>query len=182
MIGIGFRIALLCALASSGLAYAGDDGPGAGSASQAATPTRTVATLSAKGAQDMADAVIELALAREQSVSVAVVDAGGNLLFFKRMDGASLGTIQAAIGKAVSALRLQAPTQVFGDMAGKNIGLALGFVSSDFTILGGGQPIRIDGVVVGGIAVSGGAGGEDDLYNNAGLEAVGATPMPSSGP
>ena len=96
------------------------------------------------------------------------------MLYFKRMDGAGLGTIPAAIGKAKSVLQLQAPTQVFSNMASSNLGLALGFLSTDFTILGGGQPIRINGVVVGGIAVSGGAGGEDDLYNSAGLAAVGA--------
>lgn len=122
----------------------------------------------------MADAVIRLAESRKQSVTMAIVDVGGNLLYFKRMDGAGLGTINAAIGKAKSALSLQAPTQVFSDMAKENLGLALGFLSTDLMILGGGQPIRINGVVVGGIAVSGGAGGEDDLYNNAGLKTVGA--------
>ena len=166
-------VALFAAFAL-GAANADEDGPGAGSAKQSTSPTMLVPTLTAKGADDMARAVVNLAIEREQSVTVAIVDSGGNLLLFKRMDGASLGTIQAAIGKAVSALRLQAPTQVFSDMASKNIGLALGFVSSDFTVLGGGQPIRIDGVVVGAIAVSGGAGGEDDLYNNAGLKVVGA--------
>lgn len=126
----------------------------------------------------MADAITALARKRDQSVTIAIVDAGGNLLFFQRMDGAGLGTIRAALGKARSALELQAPTQVFSNMADRNLGLALGFLSSDFTILGGGQPIRINGVVVGGLAVSGGAGGEDDLYNNAGLAAIGADMLP----
>ena len=150
------------------------EGPKSGSAVQATTPTIMIPTLSAKGAQDMADAIVKLAESKKQSVTIAIVDAGGNLLYFKRMDGAGLGTINVAIGKAKSALSLQAPTQVFSDMASKDLGLALGFLSTEFTILGGGQPIRIKDVVVGGIAVSGGAGGEDDLYNNAGLGAIGA--------
>lgn len=162
-----------CAIAQ-GAAFAQDDGPRSGSAVQAATLIVDQPTLSALGAQTMVDAVIALALERQQSVTVAVVDAGGNLLYFRRMDGAGTGTIGAAIGKARSAAALQAPTQVFSDMARVNPGLALGFVSVDQVILGGGQPIRINGVVVGGIAVSGGAGGEDDLYNDAGLRAVGA--------
>lgn len=169
-----FAVATTTALFALSPASASDNGPNSGSAMQATTVSRMIPTLSAKGAQDMVDAVIALAESKNQSVTVAVVDAGGALLHFKRMDGAGLGTIKAAIGKASSALELQAPTQVFSDMAQRDIGLALGFVSSDFNILGGGQPIRIDGIVIGGIAVSGGAGGEDDLYNNAALQAVGA--------
>jgi glc operon protein GlcG len=149
-------------------------GPRGGSTEQATTVTRMIPTLSAKGAQDIVDAVTALAKKRNQNVTIAIVDASGELLHFQRMDGVGLGTINAAIGKARSALQLQAPTQVFSDMAKHDLGLALGFLSSDFTILGGGQPIRINGIVVGGVAVSGGAGGEDDLYNNAGLAAVGA--------
>lgn len=156
-------------------ATAQQNGPGAGNSKQFDTVTRQISTLSAMGSQTMGDAVIALAVARKQTVTVAIVDAGGNLLYFRRMDGAGTGTIPAAIGKAKSALALEAPTQTFSDMASRNLGLALGFLSSDFTILGGGQPIRINGMVVGGIAVSGGAGGEDDLYNNAGLAAIGAT-------
>ena len=149
-----------------------DEGPKGGSPEQALTQTIVQSTLSAKGAQDIADAIVKFALDRKQSVTLAIVDAGGNLLLFKRMDGAGLGTISAAIKKAESALKLQAPTQVFANMADSNLGLALGFLSIDMSVLGGGMPIVVDGVVVGGLAVSGGSGGEDDLYNQAGLAAL----------
>lgn len=163
-------LTMLCA----GTLLAQSDGPRSGSATQATGFTHAQPTLSALGARTMAEAVVALAVSRRQTVTVAVVDAGGNLLHFHRMDGAGTGTIQAALGKARSAAALQAPTQVFSDMARTNPGLALGFVSVDQVILGGGQPVRIGGVVVGGVAVSGGAAGEDDLYNEAALRAVGA--------
>lgn len=154
--------------------YGQDKGPKGGSPIQSGKQTITVQSLSARGAQDMADAMVKHAILRQQTITIAIVDAGGNLLYFKRMDGAGLGTINAAIGKAKAALSLQAPTQVFSDLAKQDLGLAVGFLSTDLMILGGGQPIRIADVVVGGVAVSGGAGGEDDLYNNVGLKAVGA--------
>jgi len=64
-----------------------DKGPKSGSPEQAKTHTVLRSTLSAKGAQDIADAIEQFALSRNQSVTVAIVDAGGDLLFFKRMDG-----------------------------------------------------------------------------------------------
>ena len=131
-------------------------------------------TLSARGAQTIIDAIVNNAASQHQAVAIAIVDDGGNLLAFKRMDGATLGTIQATMAKAVSALRLQSPTSNFGQLAQTNMALALGFSSAGFTILGGGQPIRANGAngdVVGAVAVSGGAGGSDDAFIKIGLDA-----------
>ena len=133
--------------------------------------TMTKATITARGAQIMIDAITSFATSKSAAVSVAIVDDGGNLLAFKRMDGASLGTIQAVLTKSVSALRLQASTEVLMQLAQHDVGLVLGFSSAGFTILGGGQPIRVGNAVVGGIAVSGGAGGDDDDYIKVGLDA-----------
>jgi len=128
-------------------------------------------TLSARGAQTIIDAIVNNAASQHQAVAIAIVDDGGNLLAFKRMDGATLGTIQATMAKAVSALRLQSSTSNFGQLAQTNMALALGFSSAGFTILGGGQPIRANGDVVGAVAVSGGAGGSDDAFIKIGLDA-----------
>ena len=126
-------------------------------------------TISARGAQMMVDAIVSAATAKREAVSISIVDAGGNLLLFKRMDGADLGSAQAAMNKAFSALKLQSPTGVFMDMLNKNPALAQGFISAGFTILGGGEPIRAHGQVVGAIAVSG--GGRDQYYIDIGQKA-----------
>ena len=133
--------------------------------------TMSKPTISAKGAQAILDAITTYAAKEHQSVSIAVVDEGGNLVAFKRMDGATLGTIQAVMTKSVSALRLQSSTSNFGQLAQQNVGLAMGFLSAGFTILGGGQPIRANGEVVGAVAVSGGVGGQDDALIKVGLDA-----------
>jgi uncharacterized protein GlcG (DUF336 family) len=128
-------------------------------------------TITAKGAQAMIDAVTAFAANKSVAVSIAVVDAGGNLVAFKRMDGTSLGTIQAVLTKSVSALRLQASTSTMMDLAQQNPGLGFGFTSAGFTILGGAQPIKVGDQIVGAIAVSGGAGPDDDDYVKVGLDA-----------
>jgi uncharacterized protein GlcG (DUF336 family) len=133
--------------------------------------TMTKPTITAKGAQVIMDAITKYATAKSVAVAIAIVDDGGNLVAFKRMDGASLGTIQAVLNKSVSALKLQAPTGVLMQLAKQDVGLALGFTSAGFTILGGAQPIHVSNAVVGAIAVSGGADGDDDDYIKVGLDA-----------
>ena len=173
------------ALVSAAVRAQGPQGPQAPGRGQGAGPrvtgdaphdpapglTMAKPTISAKGAQTIIDAIVNSAASQHQAVAIAIVDDGGNLVAFKRMDGASLGTIQATMAKSVSALRLQAPTSNFGQIAQTNLPLALGFSSAGFTILGGGQPIRASGEVVGAIAVSGGAGGSDDAFIKIGLDA-----------
>ena len=136
---------------------------------QATAGTVEKPTISANGAQMMVDAIVSAASAKHEAVSISIVDSGGNLLLFKRMDGADLGSAQAAMNKAFSALKLQTPTGVFMDMLTKNPAFAEGFMSAGFTILGGGEPIRAHGLVVGAIAVSG--GGRDQYYIDIGQKA-----------
>ena len=68
--------------------------------------------------QAQADTVIKgaLAKAKEQGVpmNIAVVDAGGNLKAFTRMDGAFLGSIDISIGKARTARLFNMPTSALG--------------------------------------------------------------------
>lgn len=130
-------------------------------------PNTTISkqSLSAKGAAAMIDAIMAEAVAKSEAVSVAIVDEGGNLLAFKRMDHTSLGTIQAAMSKAVSALKLEMSSGTFA----QNTNVALNFMSAGFTVLNGGEPIRAGNSVVGAIGVS---GVRDDMaYVRVGLNA-----------
>ncbi len=103
------------------------------------------------------------ATALEATVSVAVVDAGGNLKAFLRMDGAEIAGPTIAVDKAFTAVANQTATHLLAEQAapgGPLFGLHT-CGAGRFVIFGGGIPITQEGLVVGGIGVSGGTVDED---------------------
>jgi uncharacterized protein GlcG (DUF336 family) len=106
-------------------------------------------------AQKMVDKA--LAKARELGVSenVAILDDGGNLKAFGRMDGAPIPTIEMAQNKAYTAL-LGVSTQEFFNFIQSDPSLLSGIPTlARIAAWGGGFPIKVDGEVVGAIGVSG---------------------------
>lgn len=106
-------------------------------------------------------------------VSIAVVDDGGNLKAFARMDGAELAGIDLARDKAYTAVansiathELAALAQPGGDLFGIHAN-----AGGRFVIFGGGIPLRRDGRIVGGVGVSGGTSAEDVACARAGVDA-----------
>ncbi|WP_022885983.1 GlcG/HbpS family heme-binding protein [Glaciibacter superstes] len=109
-----------------------------------------------------------------QPMNIAVVDAGGQLISHVRMDGAWMGSIDISINKAWTsrAFDIQTkdlgdnsqPTQQFYGIHASNGGKVM--------IFAGGIPLSRDGVVVGGIGVSGGSGEQDQTVAEAGLAAL----------
>src|SRR5262249_40200443 len=88
--------------------------------------------------------------------NIAVVDAGGNLVAFARQDGALIGSIELAIGKAVTARIFDKPTSLLAELAQPGAPL-FGIQetnSGQVVIFGGGVPVRSDVVIVGGGGVS----------------------------
>src|SRR3954467_8605464 len=119
-------------------------------------------SISSELAQKMVDAAV--AKARELGVSenVAILDDGGNLKAFSRMDGASMPTIEIAQKKAYTALFGISTQDFFNFIQGDPSLLAgiptLARVAAD----GGGFPIKVDGEVVGAIGVSGAPAVQND--------------------
>jgi uncharacterized protein GlcG (DUF336 family) len=114
------------------------------------------------------------AKAREIGVDmdVAVVDDGGNLLAFIRMDGARVTSIDVAINKAFTAACARRGTHEYTVSAGAG-GPAFGIHASNhgrFTIFGGGLPIFIDGMIAGGVGCSSGSPDEDRSVAQAGVD------------
>jgi uncharacterized protein GlcG (DUF336 family) len=106
-------------------------------------------------------------------VSVAVVDAGGNLKAFVRMDGAEIAGPTLAVDKAYTAVANQISTAELAELAapgGPLFGLHA-TAGGRFVIFGGGLPILVDGAVCGGIGVSGAAVDQDVDCAEAGLRA-----------
>lgn len=106
------------------------------------------------------------------NVAVAIVDISGNLVYYEKMDGTQLGSVNVSIAKARSAALFKRPTKAFQDvLAGGGDGLRIlrleGAVPID-----GGVPIIIDGKVVGAIGVSGVTSQQDGVIAGAGVNAV----------
>ena len=112
-------------------------------------------TISSELAQKMVNAAV--AKARELGVSenVAILDDGGNLKAFSRMDGAPLPSIEMAQNKAYTAL-FGVSTQDFFNFIQGDPSLLAGIPTlARVAAWGGGLPIKVDGEIVGAIGVSG---------------------------
>jgi uncharacterized protein GlcG (DUF336 family) len=120
-------------------------------------------SISSELAQKMVNAAV--AKAREIGVSenVAILDDGGNLKAFSRMDGAPIPTIEMAQNKAYTAL-LGVSTQDFFNFIKGDPSLLAGIPTlSRVAAWGGGFPIKVDGEVVGAIGVSGAPTVQNDV-------------------
>jgi uncharacterized protein GlcG (DUF336 family) len=114
-----------------------------------------------------------IAKAKEMGVPqcIAVVDDGGNMLAFVRMDGGKFLSATSALNKARTAASTRQPTG--GGPADIEIKLALA-TQGGFTNLKGGLPVIIDGHCVGAIGVGSGTGDQDAEVGRAALAALGA--------
>jgi len=117
-----------------------------------------------------AAATAEVAKVGSAPDAIAVVDHGGFLIYFERMDNTMLGSVEIAIEKARSAVLFRRPTKIWADAlaGGRNEILALrGAVPLD-----GGEPIISGGKIVGAIGASGGTTQQDGQVAKAGAAAI----------
>jgi uncharacterized protein GlcG (DUF336 family) len=123
---------------------------------------------------DRAQAAINAAVAESKKrgwkLNVAMVDSGGRLVAFARMDGAALASIAIAEHKARTAAMFRRETKAFeaGIQAGNNYLMTL----DDVIASRGGIPINVNGQIIGAIGCSGGTGSQDEVVCKAGAEAV----------
>lgn len=112
------------------------------------------------------------ALRNGWAVAIAVVDDGGHLLWFQRLDGASPASAQIAPAKAHTAALGRRESKIYEDMI--NQGRA-SFLSAPglHGLLEGGVPIVVDGQCVGAVGVSGVKSAEDAQIARAGIAALG---------
>ncbi|MCP2032896.1 uncharacterized protein GlcG (DUF336 family) [Okibacterium sp. HSC-33S16] len=96
-----------------------------------------------------------------QPMNIAVVDAGGNLIAHVRMDGAWIGSVDISTKDLGENSQ---PGQQFFGIHASNGGKVM--------IFAGGIPIQRDGVVIGGLGVSGGTGEQDQTVAEAGIAAL----------
>jgi uncharacterized protein GlcG (DUF336 family) len=125
-------------------------------------------------AQEIVNRAVAQAVEDGGAFVVSVVDESGVQKAFARMDGAPLLSVQVAQDKAYSAAGFLMPTDGWFDFIKEDEPLRLGAPTGidRLVVFGGGYPITIDGVVVGGIGVSGGHYTQDMAVAQAGLRAL----------
>jgi glc operon protein GlcG len=129
----------------------------------------SVGTESAKNA---AAAAIAEARKNNWKMAIAVVDTGGYLVYFEKMQDTQTGSVDLAIEKARTAALFRRPTRVFQDgVAAGGEGLRLLRLTGAIPI-DGGVPMIVDGKIVGAVGVSGGSGDQDGQVAKAGAAAA----------
>ncbi|WP_068639139.1 GlcG/HbpS family heme-binding protein [Thauera butanivorans] len=125
--------------------------------------------LSLEDARRIAAAAETEARDKGWAVSIAICDAGGHALWLQRMDGAPLMSAAVAPEKARTCVLSGKPSKVFEDMVnnGRFAALAMPVVP-----LEGGEPIVVDGNIIGAVGVSGVKAGEDAQVARAGVAAL----------
>ncbi|MGX9425213.1 MULTISPECIES: GlcG/HbpS family heme-binding protein [Bradyrhizobium] len=103
--------------------------------------------------------------------NISIVDDGGNLLAFVRMDGAKLLSRETSMSKAITAASHRQPTSRLDPANEIKLAIAGG---GRLTNLEGGLPIIIAGQCLGAVGVGSGTGAQDVEVARAALAAIGA--------
>jgi glc operon protein GlcG len=134
--------------------------------------------LNLAGAETVLEAAKKKAATMGLKVNIAIVDDGGHLLSFARMDGARPASGNTALTKAVAAATFRQETGPVPAKGEADVLLSLSLQAAAVagggkgTALKGGVPIVVDGQVVGAVGVGGGTGDQDVEIARAGIETL----------
>jgi glc operon protein GlcG len=117
------------------------------------------------------------AAAAKAAVAIAVVDANGDLVYFKRMDGTQGIPVTASQAKARAAILFGVPTKALQDAAAAGTPISATVTPAAATgapimAVQGGLPIVRGGKVIGAIGVGGSTSENDEIFAQAGVDAV----------
>ena len=134
----------------------------------------TAAYLPLEMAQKAANAAMAKCIADGYRVSVAIVARSGSTKVLIKGDGSGPHTVGSSTGKAFTAASMGRPTADFASLIAEKPALAgLRDMDPRLVILGGGLPIKISDMLVGGIGVGGAPGGHlDAACAQAGIDAI----------
>ena len=129
-------------------------------------------TMTLSLAERLADAVIAKAREMDMRIVVCVSDAAGNPKVVKIMDDAYIASYDIAVNKAFTSVALKMPTTALKTLAkpgGELYGIQ--FTNNGrIIVFGGGEPLKTEGKIVGGLGVSGGSEEQDTLLGRFGKE------------
>lgn len=103
------------------------------------------------------------AIARTMKVVIAIVDSSARPVAIQAMDDAYIASYDIALNKAFTSVGLKMSTETLGKLSqpGESLYGIQYTNEGKIVIFGGGEPLEIDGTIIGGIGVSGGSA-EDD--------------------
>jgi uncharacterized protein GlcG (DUF336 family) len=134
-----------------------------------------VAVITADAARAVVGAALDHGAAQGCPIVAAVVDSTGTLVAFLRAAGAPFPSSQIAQDKAYTAAAFRMPSHHVHGLVSGNPALREGFIGRDrIAMFGGGLPVRIGGVMIGAVGVSGGSEEFDLACARVGLQAIGA--------
>ena len=140
----------------------------------AGAQVRVTTGLTLEGAKSIVAAAEAEAKRNGWSMSIAVVDAAGELVFFEKSDMAAPFNADFAVRKARTAARYRRPTKALDSVVA---GGRIQFLASDALPIEGGVPIVVKGQVIGAVGASGGTAPQDAQVASAGIAALNtATP------
>ena len=111
-------------------------------------------------AQSVVQAGLAEAKKRGWEMNISVVDPGGSLVSFARMDGAQLASVSISEHKARTAARYRRPTKLFEDAV--QHGVTYVMTLDDVIASRGGIPLVEGGKIIGAVGCSGGTGSQDE--------------------
>jgi glc operon protein GlcG len=115
-----------------------------------------------------AAAITETTKRNWNAFCVSVVNPSGDLVYFEKQDNCQYASIGISQHKARTAARYRRPTLVFETLIGKGPYFAFLTTLDDVIASRGGNPLMVDGKVIGAIGVSGGTGSQDNVVSLAG--------------
>ena len=105
-------------------------------------------------------------------MAIAVVDTAGDLVYFEKMDGTQVASVNIAQDKARSSVRFKRPTKAMQDVLAQG-GAGVRFLALQGAVpVEGGLPIVMDGKIVGAIGASGGTSDQDGQVAKVGADSV----------
>src|SRR5271155_884537 len=119
-----------------------------------------------------AAAIAETTKRNWSAFCVSVVNPSGDLVYFEKQDNCQYASITISQHKARTAARYRRPTLVFETLLGKGSFFSYLTTLDDVIMSRGGNPLIVDGKVIGAIGVSGGTGSQDDMLSQAGVAAL----------
>ena len=138
----------------------------------AQAPAPYGAPVGVETAKKIAAVAVAEAKKNNWTMCIAIVDPGGNLVYFEKMDGAQTGSVNVSIDKAKSAALFKRPGKAFQDIvAAGGDGLRILQLQGAIPI-DGGFPLVMDGKIVGAIGASGGTSDQDGVTAKAGADSV----------
>lgn len=137
---------------------------------RAQMPNPYGASVTLENAKKVAAPAIAEAEKNHWNVAVAIVDPGGNLVYYEKMDNTQLGSANIAIEKARTAARFKRPSKAFQDALTATPDGTRVLSLQGVTAVEGGIPLVQDGKIVGAIGVSGATSAQDAQSAKAGAD------------